>query len=568
MNMTTRPIRSRNLCLLIALGILAGGWGAAAWANLAVGRTVLWQDTPGSGLEGSASANDSLAKAIVVGDFNGDGFDDLATFDRESAAFANAGAVRVQYSGGSGVTAASDLITDFFPPGGLSDAEPGDEFGAALAAGDFDGDGFEDLAIGVPFEDAIVGGVSYTNCGSIVVLLGSAGGILSEGWKLYPAQAGNKNEAQFGRALAAGDFNADGFDDLIVGSPGAEVSGQAQAGMLAVLNGGPVGFVSPYRLIHQDASDATGSVSDIAESGDHFGWSLAVGNWNGDTNGPLGPDVMDLAVGAPGEGDATAATSASGVVHLFYGAVAGTPLAFNTDQTINETDTATGQTLESGDSFGLALAAGDLTGDGRDDIAIAAPFEDVVSGSHNVIDAGMVVVVRGASPFVVASSGSVALTEDDLPVGEIPEVDDYFGIALAVGDADGDGFDDLAVGAPFEDVVDPITFHSVADAGAVSVVPGGPVGFPAPNRPPRMLAEGFGGHPGLLMQGDLYGSALALGHFDGDIHPDFLVGAPGEDADVEGETVADCGGLFVLPGSLFSDGFDFGNAGFWSDFHP
>ena len=560
--------RSDRLLRPVLLSLIVSAVsGHPAPAQLAVARAVTLQDTLGSGLGGTATDGDSFGLAVATGDFDGDGFDDLAAFDRESAIVDNGGAVRVLYGGSPGLGGPGVLFTDVWPPS-FPDGEPGDEFGAALTAGDFDGDGFDDLAIGIPGDDVPLGGPNVTNCGAVLVLFGSEVGLTAAETKLLPTFLGDKTGARFGAALAAGDFDGDGYAELVVGAPGGDVGSHDQAGVVSVFKGDPLGFWRAPRHLHQDATDDSGSVSDVAEPFDRFGWALAVGNFNGDVNGPGGPPVMDLAVGAPGEGDATAGTTGSGLVHLFYGNPFGTPLGFNTDQAFHQGSTATGQTVESGDSFGAALAAGDLTGDGRDDLAVGAPAEDVVSGATNIVNAGLVTVVRGATPFVTVASGSISLRQDDLPTGEIPETDDYFGATLAIADFDGDGFAALLVGAPLEDVVDPATFATFVDAGSVTIAPGGPTGFPSTAEPARLLARSLEGHPGALAVGDLYGSALAAGDFDGDDHPDLVVGAPGEDATDASGTAFAAGAIVTLPGSLFCDGFAAGSSAYWSDTVP
>jgi hypothetical protein len=561
MNATQRFAR-----LVLALATLLSVSSRRSEAQFAFQRTAFWQDTAGSGLVGSAQDGDNFGKSLATGDFNGDGHADLAAFDRESSVVANAGAVRVQYGNITGVSSADVLITDFFPPSGPQDEESGDEFGFAIAAGDFNGDGFDDIAIGVPGEDVLLGGAPYTDCGSVLVLEGSAVGLTNAGLKLYPTAIGDKNFARFGHAVAAGDFDVDGYDELVVGAPGLDNSGQDQSGVIAVLAGGPVGLSTLQRHIHQDASDATGSVSDVAEPLDRFGEALVVGNFNGDTDGPGGPPVVDLAVGAPGEGDATAASTASGLVHIFYGSTLGTPLAFSNDQSFSQA-ISPGQAIETGDAFGRVLAAGDVNGDGMDDLLVAAPSEDVVDSS-TIVDAGVVTFVPGAFPFVVTTATGTTFGQADFAVGENPEAFDLFGLAMAVADFDRNGLADIVVGSPFDDVVDPITFLIRTDAGIVHFIPGWSGAFPEATLPPRLVGQRFSGHSGILEAGDQYATALAAGDFDGDGHPDLAVGSPGEDVSTTSETVANSGGFFVLAGSLFSDGFEIGNAGYWSAVAP
>jgi hypothetical protein len=546
-------------CLSLLLALTAG---EPARADLCTGCAELWQDAPGFDLVGTLANSDSLGRAVAVGDWNGDGFDDVAVFDYENAVVGGAGAVHVLYANFLGVSSSDDYFTDFDPLTGNADEEAGDEFGSALEAGDFDGDGFDDLAIGIPFEDATIGPGFFTNCGAVLVLYGSPVGLEETGaQKLFSSIASDRTEIHFGAALAAGDFDGDGHDDLAVASPDSDVSGHERAGSIAIYEGSASGIVASARLIHQDSSDATGSVSDVAEELDRFGTALVAGNFNGDTL--AGHSVDDLAVGVVGEGDAVAVTTGSGIVQVFYGDPFQNGLTFSTDQSWNQGNSASGESQESGDAFGFSLAAGDITGDGRDELVVGSPFESVTVGANSFVQAGMVLVLRGSFPNGLVSGGSVSFIQDDFAVGESSASNDFFGRSLAVADFDGNGLAELVVGTQFEEVVDPITFATWTDAGSILVIPGWSEPFPLDA--PRIVAQEYGAHVGALGVGDEYGAALAAGDFDGDGHADLAIGAPGEDATgAGGEPYDRAGGLYVLRGSLFSDGFETGNTGYWS----
>jgi hypothetical protein len=156
-------------------------------------------------------------------DFNGDGVADLAigTPGADEQGVEGAGAVNVLYG-----TTASGLQADHpddqrWTQAGdevEGDLEKGEGFGAALAAGDFSGDGYGDLAIGVPNADF----PGNPDAGEVNVIYGSPSGLTPSGDQLWyqrgPVVKGNPGPSEhLGGALAAGDFNDDGFDDLAIG---------------------------------------------------------------------------------------------------------------------------------------------------------------------------------------------------------------------------------------------------------------------------------------------------------------------------------------------------------------
>jgi hypothetical protein len=268
------------------------------------------------------------------------------------------------------------------------------------------------------------------------------------------------------------------------------------------------------------------------ETGDRFGEALATGDF--DANG-----YDDLAIGVPGEDGA-------GAIQVVFGSQWGLLFAEN----VLWFETSIGGLSEQADTFGIELAAGDFDGDGHDDLAIGAPFEDL--GLNNVLtNAGAAFTIYG-SPFRFDLSRTQYWEQGNFIGAGHDEADDLFGFSLVAADFDADGYDDLVVGTPREDA-------PVAEAGQVSVMMGSASRL-APSR--RLtLYEGVDGLPGALNQSSMFGWALAAGDFDGDGHADLAIGAP--DEQVPGGP-ARTGATIVLRGSLFGDGFENGFASRWS----
>ncbi len=451
------------------------------------------------------------------GDFNGDGAADLAIGVRgeDVRGTTDAGLVNVIYGSSTGLTGAGDQAWHENKIR-LDRAEPGDTFGAALGTGDFNGDGFDDLAVGAPGQ-AVNG---RAHAGAVTVLFGSADGLRRAGAQRFTQNTegvpgGAEKGDRFGAALAAGDFDGDGSDDLAIGTPNEGLRRRRNAGMVAVLYG------SDDRLVPRPGNgwrQGKDGIAGKAERDDLFGASLTVGDL--DDNGR-----DDLVIGVPGEG--RGGVPGVGMIHVVLGRAGG--LSGTNSQHWYQGSAGVSDTPEAYDRFGFSLAAGDFDGDGKDDVGIGVPGED----AGGKADAGAVAILRGAPEGLSADGQQLDL----LDLSGEPATADAFGSSLAARDLDGDTLADLIVGSPGADV------DGAVDAGAVTVLYGGDGGLLALGN--QRWSLNSDGVQGSAAAGDLLGSAVAAGDFNGDGFAEVVVGVPGRD--VSG--VKDAGSVTVLPGS-------------------
>jgi FG-GAP repeat len=278
-----------------AAGAVSVLYGSAGGLTTSGGRLFTQVASP-------AETGDQFGSTLAAGDFNHDGFADLAAGAPGEAvgSAGGAGAVSVLPGSAAGLTAnGGRLVTQV---GGA--VEAGDQFGAALAAGDFDEDGFADLAAGAPSER--VG--STVGAGAVSVLPGSAAGLTATGGRLFTQVGGVAERFDiFGFALAAGDFNQDGFADLAAAAPLEDIGTVDDAGTLSTLYGSTSGLTtSGGRLFTQ--------VAGTVEAGDEFGEQLAAGDFNSD-------GFADLAAAAPLEDVGT--VSQAGAVSVLPGSAGG-----------------------------------------------------------------------------------------------------------------------------------------------------------------------------------------------------------------------------------------------------
>jgi hypothetical protein len=324
--------------------------GLVPWSQVVI--------SPGA-LNSDDITGDAFGDALAVGDFNHDGYDDLAAGAYRDDG--GAGAVGIMYGGPGGLSGAGGTWINQDTGTVPGAREANDEFGFSLAAGDFNGDGFADLAVGVPFED--IGTTIDSGC--IDVLLGSASGITTNSSSAFDESTGaipdnTETSDDWGYSLAAGDINHDGIADLAIGAPGESLGTIAAAGQVTVMFGTntPAGLTDQGSTVwNQDSPSVPGG----SESNDRFGTALAIGDFNGDHFG-------DLAVGAPNEGVGTAA--AAGAVTVIYGTASG--------------PTGTGSQSWTQDSTGIsgACEAGDRAGNSVSAINLTSTHSDLIVGVY------------------------------------------------------------------------------------------------------------------------------------------------------------------------------------------
>jgi hypothetical protein len=405
----------------------------------------------------------------------------------------------------------------------------GDGLGRSIsAAGDINADGIDDLVVSASAADP--NGVS--NAGSTFVLFGRGGSFAPaltpsslDGSNGFRINGVSQQDSSGDAVSSGGDFNGDGIDDVAIGARGADPNGLSQAGSTYVVFGRANGFGATLNLSSLNGSN--GFRIDGGAAGDSSGTSVSVA---GDINDD---GIDDLVIGADRADPNGASTAGSSFV------VFGRATGFGAVIALSNLDGSNGFRIDgatANDRSGSSVnAAGDINGDGVDDLIIGAPQAD----PNGLPDAGSSYVVYGRhgafAPILALSSldGLDGFRLDGVAAGDLSGTS-----VAAAGDLNGDGRDDLVIGANGATPIGTKTLLGGSfTAGSVFVVYGRPSGFPATL--PLVSLDGANGF-----------------RLDGEVAPDnagYSVAAAG---DVNGDHVDDLivGAIFASPGNVISAG--------------
>lgn len=437
---------------------------------------------PWNGVGAGAQFGVSVSGA---GDVNNDGYADVIVGAPFDATISPGGGSADVYCGATGV-----LIHRRF-----SQSTGAAWFGFSVSgAGDVNGNGHSDVVIGAPQHSGVGAGSGFAR-----IVRGDIGST----FRTYFGE--NAGDTLGYSVSGAGDVNNDGFDDVIVGAPGAD----------------PNGAGSGYARVYCSASGAVLHTFDGAAAGDRMGHSVGgAGDVNGDGH-------ADLVVGAPFH-DANG--SNSGAVYVLCGATGATLFTFLGDQAEDRLGSSVG-------------GAGDVNGDGVGDVIAGAPmgvpgyarvycgatgavlatfvsglsgddFGGSVSGAGDVNGDGYADLIVGASRSNVTASlaGSVYVycgaTSAMLYAWHGNSIGDRFGFSVSgVGDVNGDGFDDLIAGSHLED-------NNGSNSGSARVF----MSVPA-SCPPVSSCDGDADGSGIVTIDDLTFVVLRLGNMCPEVCP-------------------------------------------------
>lgn len=422
-------------------------------------------------------------------DFNADGFGDLAIGAfQERTGRVETGAINVLYGSADGVTTAGD---DYWTPRSKGMPSGTGQF-YDFACGDFDGDGFDDLAI------------SELTDAAVTALRGTARGLTT---------AGARRMSSMGTRLAAGDFNGDGVDDLVAGSPGA-LDGEGTIDAFYGVSGTGLTKRGRQRVNQPESFGATpdgcgGAVVTGDFNGDRFSdvvWSCERA-WNDEVQDTYGTSVRQVLGSAAG---LERAQSRPLPVNHRYDLAVGDFDGDGSDDLAYAGETrhgtpASGLLDGSVRTFtvtGMRVAAGDFDGDGIDDLAVGD--HEVSSSGFSRVRGGSVIVLDGTAEGLDPASAQ-AWNPARRGVSGTPQRGDQFGWAVSATDANGDGRDDLLVGIRLKDIV--VDGTIVPNAGAAHLFYGSASGVTAVGD--RLLSQNTRGVRGAAERSDLFGATLA-----------------------------------------------------------